>query len=219
MSYKSKELIGYIYKFTNKINNKCYIGKTSNLKRRLWEHKHETCKKDTAFGKALRKYGFNNFDFEILVKIRKVSDRKKLDEILNNLEKYYIEKYNSYHFGYNLTKGGDGSLEFHHSEETKIKMSRTRQNISEEYKEILRQRIKNIKNIHRFKKGEFVPKHYIKVEQYDRDGNYIKTYNSVIEAANAFNSSESSNIISVCKGRRKTAFGFFWKYETKQLSK
>lgn len=205
-----------VYLITNLVNGKKYVGITHNsIEQRFQEHLAKSrCKNGNwKLHRALRKYGFDNFNFEILVKIRKISDKKKLDEILNNLEKYYIEKYNSYHFGYNLTKGGDGSLDFHHSEKTKKKMCITRQNMSEEYKELLRQRIKTIKNLHRFKKGEFVPKHYIKVEQYDTDGNYIKTYNSIREAANAFNSSESSNIISVCKGRRKTAFGFFWKYE------
>lgn len=210
---RREELIGCIYKFTNKINGKCYIGKTANLNRRLWEHKHETCKKSTAFGKALLKYGYCGFNFNILIKIRRITDIKKLNRILDNLEKYYIEKYNSYHFGYNLTKGGDGSLEFHHSEETRRKMSITRKNMPEERKERLRQQIRELGKPYRLKKGDIIPKHHVEVEQYDLAGNYIKTFSSIREAANVLGVTESSNIVSNCRNRRKTAFGYIWKYK------
>jgi len=214
-SLKHKELTGHIYKFTNKINGKCYIGKTACLKRRLREHKHETCKKDTAFGKALRKYGYYNFELEILITIRRINDKKKLNKILDNLERYYIDKYNSYNLGYNLTKGGDGSLEFHHSEETKRKMSETRKNMPEEYKERLRNQVKELGKPYRFKKGDVVNRRHTEVEQYTLDGKYLQTFNSVKDAALSLGIRRAdTNIINTCKGKYKKSYGYIWKYKT-----
>lgn len=56
-----------IYKYTNKINNKVYIGLSNDIDRRRHEHmSHANNKADTYFHKALFKYGIENFDFEIL---------------------------------------------------------------------------------------------------------------------------------------------------------
>lgn len=213
---RPKELVGYIYKFTNKTNGKIYIGKTSNLYRRLWEHQYITPTKNTAFGKAIAKYGYNNFEFNILTKIKRINNKKKLNDILNNLEKYYINKYNSYHFGYNLTKGGDGTIEFQHSKETKQKMSNTRKNAPEEVKQRLREQIIQVSKNTRFKKGEiFAKRKHIEVEQYTLNNEYIQTFYSVKDAEKSLNRNRASvNIISVCKGKYKQAYGYIWKYKT-----
>lgn len=56
-----------IYKYTNKINNKTYIGLSNNIERRKNEHQYFANHiQDTYFHKALYKYGIENFDFEIL---------------------------------------------------------------------------------------------------------------------------------------------------------
>lgn len=212
--WRPKELIGYIYKFTNITNGKCYIGKTANLERRLWEHQNETCKKDTAFGRALRKYGYTNFKLELLIKIKRINTKKRLNTILDNLERYYINKYNSFHFGYNLTKGGDGSLEFHHSEETKKKMSITRKNMPEEYKEKLREQIKELGKPYRLKKGDMLPRRHTAVEQYTLDNKFIKEFYSVKDAALSLGNRRADNsIVRVCKGKAKKAYGYIWKYK------
>lgn len=95
---------GYIYKTTNIINGKFYIGKHSNKKVRdtqlldedyfgsgIWLHS------------AIDKYGLENFTIEIL----EWCDSK---EILNTREKYWISKLNArdHTIGYNLAAGGDG---------------------------------------------------------------------------------------------------------------
>lgn len=96
-----------IYKFTNKIDGKCYIGQSVNIRKRYNQHKgryntfnHQKAKEDTYFHYVLRNYGFDNFDFEIV-------EECSLEE-LNNKEIYYISKFNSlYPNGYNLTAGGN----------------------------------------------------------------------------------------------------------------
>lgn len=95
-----------IYKITNNINNKCYIGQTIKTPEERWkEHKQH------AFGthlndinkslyKAIRKYGVENFTFEVL------QDNIETYEQLDKAEIYWIDFYNSFIKGYNETFGG-----------------------------------------------------------------------------------------------------------------
>jgi len=92
-----------VYKIENIMNNKVYIGYTSlSINERL--HKHYT---NTLYGMksklydSIRKNGITNFR---LCELHRTSD---LSESLN-MEKFYIDKYNSFKNGYNMTLGGDG---------------------------------------------------------------------------------------------------------------
>lgn len=99
-----------IYKATNKINNKCYIGKSVDIDYRINRHRRDAFRETSSayncyFYKAIRHYGLDNFTFEVIEEC----DVEKLDD----REKYYIKLYNSYYKnggGYNLTRGGDGAL-------------------------------------------------------------------------------------------------------------
>ena len=101
------ENIGYIYKITNLINNKCYIGQTTKSIEERWnQHKNDAFRKkrytyNYPLYRAFRKYGFENFSFEVIEKC-KISE-------LNDKEIYWINFYNSYHNGYNQTLGGNGT--------------------------------------------------------------------------------------------------------------
>lgn len=91
---------GIIYKITNKVNGKSYIGQTRyTLEFRWRQHIHK--KDNTYFHNAIRKYGAENFNAEIIEEV----DVSKLDE----REIFYIAKYNTFKEGYNLTIGGDGN--------------------------------------------------------------------------------------------------------------
>lgn len=90
-----------IYKITNKINNKIYIGQSSNIARR-WSYYRNPPKNipyNSAILKAIDKYGIDNFQFEIIEQCS--------TELLNEKEIYWIAYFNSYKDGYNLTPGGD----------------------------------------------------------------------------------------------------------------
>lgn len=90
---------GVVYLITNTINNKKYVGITTrNISDRFKEH----CKANSYIGKAIRKYGKNNFVIQIL-------DMAHSKEDLFDLEVKYISNYNSYRDGYNQTIGGDGA--------------------------------------------------------------------------------------------------------------
>ena len=109
-----------IYKITNKINGKVYIGLSGDIPTRWREHKCHYKFIDNILYRAMRKYGIENFKFEIL-------EYCSLDE-LSDKEKFYIRQYNSYtgwknNNGYNATLGGETSQGAVFSQEVKNKMS------------------------------------------------------------------------------------------------
>ena len=104
---------GYIYKVTNKINEKIYIGQTRQTINRRWSQHITNSKLEQSHSildQAIKKYGSDNFTIECVKKI--VADTKyDLINLLNNEEKIYIKTFkSSTEFGnYNITKGGEGS--------------------------------------------------------------------------------------------------------------
>lgn len=116
-----KGMNGMIYKATNKINGKCYVGQTTqSLDRR--KSSHQICAlngKGYVFHSAIRKHGFENFDWEVL---QVVEDDFDIKSLLNESEKIHIlrEKSSVDLNGYNLREGGNDHP-LHYS--TKIKMS------------------------------------------------------------------------------------------------
>ena len=89
----------YIYKATNKVNGKAYVGQTNNWRSRIWQHMRCYEKEDCLFHDAIKEYGIDNFEWELL---ETCNNRKQALE----LEKHYIELYDTYRNGYNENKGG-----------------------------------------------------------------------------------------------------------------
>lgn len=104
---KQKIAISGIYKFENKINHHVYIGQSVNISQRYKDHLQRyksnfasNNEYDSAIHCALRKYGLENFSFEIIEECpRDIS-------VLNEREIFWISYYNSYNNGYNETPGG-----------------------------------------------------------------------------------------------------------------
>lgn len=98
--------MGYIYKITNKLNNKVYIGQTIRTIEERWKDHQRLLYNEKSNTRplylAMAKYGLNNF---IIEELEEVKNNKLLDE----REKYWINYYNSYNEGYNATYGGNGS--------------------------------------------------------------------------------------------------------------
>ena len=94
--------MGYIYKITNILNKKSYIGQTSkSLEKRFSQHKNNYTKpyfSQLVLYKAFNKNGIENFTFEKLEEV----PNDQLDE----REKYWIRFFNTYENGYNSTLGG-----------------------------------------------------------------------------------------------------------------
>ena len=209
----------YIYKITNNLNQKIYIGKTlSTIEKRWREHCHdcynERCGNRPLYA-AMRKYGIENFIIETVEECS--------DEVLNEREIFWIEYYNSFKNGYNATKGGDGRsyLDYDvvvttYNELKSLTETAKRLEISSKQVQIILKargiKIYTSQEVNRVKNG-------ISINQYDLEGNYIKTFPSIKNAAIELGILKSpkdrgctSHISDVCKNKRKTAYGYIWKY-------
>lgn len=108
MEIQSKDVAGYIYCITNKINNMKYIGVTTQKPEKRWStHKWAyKSKKKIHFRKklyrAMREYGIDNFHMEII-------DTAYSKEELGEKEQKYIKEFNSRSKGYNKSDGGEGT--------------------------------------------------------------------------------------------------------------
>lgn len=113
-----------VYKISNKVNDKCYIGITTNFERRMVEH--QKSKGNYPIVNALKKYGKDNFSFTVL-------DQVESWDTACEKEKYYISFFKTKApNGYNLTDGGEGVVGLEsknkgkkgiHSQETLKKIS------------------------------------------------------------------------------------------------
>ena len=196
-----------IYIWYNTINGKAYIGQTTDEKNRYRKHIEESFNPNSRgynlhLHRAIRKYGVDNFRY---MRIFKKSLPKCLArEILNRAEIYFVEKYNTFHNGYNMTIGGDGVSGHCWTEEERKHQS-----------EMI--------------KGKFVGKlnpmygttwndkqregNQTKVIKYTLDNEFVCEYDSLNEAAKSVNKNHSGNISNCCRGKRNNAYGFKWKYK------
>ena len=213
----------YIYKITNQINKKCYIGKTlESIEKRWHQHKNEAEKdrsKNRPLYQAIRKYGIENFTIEIVEEISNI-----LDTDINEREKYWIEYYGSFKNGYNATYGGDGKHYLDY--------------------ELIFQMYNEIKDCHKVAEklgidagtvskaikslgGTVLPggrdnlNHPKIIHMYSLNGNYEQTFPSVQKAAEwcveqglckIANSGARGHIGDCASGKRKTAYQHKWKY-------
>lgn len=230
---------GYIYKLTNIINNKVYIGKTNHIIRRLKEHQFKTYT-NTYLANSIKQYGWHNFNYEILEEFDNIDNLELLA-----LETAYIEYYNTTNkdIGYNLLlfnfdrtgivvsdetreKIRTANLGRKHSDISKHKMSlwHINKTVSEatKLKMSLNKKGKWAKEKNPFYKKS-IPE-YIKesvrvvcckaIKQIDIDSNkIIKEWRSATDAAIYLgNINRKADIGKVCLGKKKTAFGFKWEF-------
>ena len=118
-------MYGYIYKITNLVNNKLYIGQVvtyKGIQQRFERHiQSAEAGADFKLSRAIRKYGKDNFTIEII-------DFANSREELNKKEKHWIYYYDSFNNGYNMTLGGEGGNTY--SKRTPEQMKITKQKIS-----------------------------------------------------------------------------------------
>lgn len=149
-----------IYKITNLINSKSYIGQTNNIQRRFQEHKSMNVneEKTKVLYLAFKKYGIKNFSFEII---------EEDIENYNEREKYWISFYHTYIKdpccnGYNMTPGGEEPPVFHgeehhlatHSQKEVDIVINLIKNTKLSFRQIAKQSNYDISSIERINKGE-----------------------------------------------------------------
>jgi group I intron endonuclease len=222
--------MGFIYKITNIITNKCYIGETKEkMPETRWKQHKRTIEKGIgcpALQNAVKKYGIDNFTFKVLIIC--------FDEERFKFEKEYIKKFNSIApNGYNLTKGGEGGGFYgkKHSQETINKISNTlknkyinnndlRKNVTEknknlmnlkETKEKITNSVLNTERCKSLKENKLSFKDLtVEVSQYTLDGIFINKYNS-IKQAEIETCVSAKTISKVINYKQKTSGGFIWK--------
>lgn len=227
--------MGYIYKITNKINNKSYIGLTTKTPEERWKQHIRTAYSPNSkdynelFKKAIRKYGPENFEISVL-------DNSDDLEELKQKEVYWIKQLNTYAFapngyGYNSTIGGDAP--------TKPTVSVSRINILtgevvETFSSIKEAEQVYKRGIHEIVHNQIAgqkPKGFtwVKTEditnfditdcynrygvfcQLDTQGNLIELWLNTTDAAESVKCSRG-NISSCLSGNRKVASGYQWCY-------
>ena len=206
--------MGYIYKISNDINDKVYIGKTlASISDRWKEHLSDMDKRKNEkrpLYSAMRKYGTSHFYIE---EIEQCSN-----DIINERECYWINFYDSYKNGYNATKGGEGKA--YADVESII---------------TLWEQGKNIKEIHDITghDGETIKNHLndygITAEQRQERGHGYqrkavamldKNTGEVLKIFDMLSDTEvflqksggRRHVYEVCSGQRKSAYGYKWKY-------
>ena len=188
-----------IYIHKNKINNKIYVGQTcKNVWGRWGLNGQQYCySENNKFGKAIKKYGFENFD-HIIIK------ENLSKEEANELEKQLIVFYDSFKNGYNSTTGGDGGgfIGHKHKKDSIIKMVKK----GKENGMYGKKRPQYVKDAVR-------KSHAKPIEQYDLNGNFLRRYESATYIKKNYNYDNS--LINKCCKNNKAAYGFFWKYADK----
>lgn len=204
-----------------------YIGQTIQEPKRRW--KSGSSYRDQVFGKAIKKYGWDNFEHSIL------KDNILTVEEANYWEEYYIKKYHTYVYdkncrGYNVSPGGYNRDNYGKS----VLQLDINKNIISEFVSICEasraidcspDRISRCCNYPEsahevkgyfwcFKKDfkNFKPKKIKKIQIYQLDANknIINKFNSIAEAGIALGHSKSNNITLCLNGTKYSAYGYYW---------
>jgi group I intron endonuclease len=203
----------YIYQITNKINNKIYVGKTLRTVEERWkEHCQDFNKprnEKRPLYDAMQKYGIINFSIEPLEEVTVFN--------INEKEQYWIELLGSFKYGYNATKGGDGK---HYADYDLIyklfnegKNNLEIQNMTNYDRATITKalELQGISQKERLKRGrQAIEKSVVMIDKDTEED--IKIFPSINKAYQFLNKQHSGHIASVCNGKRKTAYGYKWKY-------
>lgn len=206
--------MAYIYKIINQTNGKIYIGKTLKTIQERWkkhcnDFKKERCDKRPLYD-AMKKYGIENFTVE---QVEECSP-----EIVNEREIYWIEQYGSFKYGYNATIGGEGKQYFDYDLIYSLyKEGKNQKEIATIIgcsTDTVRCALENSgvskeERIHRRQESFGIP-----IAMLDKNtGEILKVFPSAGEAGRYLKKNVGdAHIIAVCKGKRKTAYGYSWKY-------
>ena len=213
--------MAYIYKIINDINDKVYIGKTEfSIEKRFAEHCRDALRERNEkrpLYSAMKKYGVEHFFIELVEETNVPEER----------EAYWIKYYNSFEKGYNATLGGDGKkyidydlvIQTYKKELNAVTTANILNISPDSVRKILKEN-----NVEIISSQEIsAKKNSKKVEMFDLNDNYIRTFNSMIEAGKYLIDNKKSNcklttirqhISEVVRGKRKTCAGFKWKLES-----
>lgn len=219
-------MISKIYKIVNDINDKVYVGKTTNtIEERFKQHIEDSTKRECEHRplyNAINKYGASHFSIHLIEECD--------SSIENEREQYWIGYYKGYEEGYNATRGGDGKCLYDYD----IIKELLEQKISS--KDIAKQigccidvvyKVAKINNIPLKKSVNALSKEMlsnrVKVKQYSLQNEYIQSFDSYADAERwlfeqgiikKLAGGVRTHIGEVCNGKRKSAYKYIWRKET-----
>lgn len=197
-----------IYKITNTINNKVYIGQSTDIAKRWSAHKNPKVEENTLLRKAFQKYGIEHFLFEIIEECS--------IEQLNEREIYWIQYYNSYgEQGYNMTYGGDSHITLDYEQ---IKTNYLETKSIHKTSEILHINRESVRKVLQYYNIEYkadisTPQKIIMINPYTLEE--MHEFNSIVEGANYVGISEGA-IRACLSGKHSVAGGYYWKKQNEQ---
>lgn len=208
--------MAYIYQIVNDINGKIYVGKTErSIEERFREHCKDYTRRDfekRPLYRAMKKYGIEHFHIELLEETDNPEER----------EVYWIEQKRSFKDGYNATLGGDGKRYIDYDLVIAMYLELQNQNEVARRMGISSDTVHTIlksNNVEVLKNSEVSARVTGKIiNQYSLDGEYIQSFPSAKAAAESLgkisstSNGASSHISDVCRGKRKTAYGYKWKF-------
>ena len=199
---------GIVYKYTNIHNGKVYIGQTINesKRREKWFNLNAPYA-GNYINRARIKYGLESFKYEVLFEIE-TDDEIVLRETLDNIESKYISLYKAKdsRYGYNLSDGGKSGVGQVVTKETRAKISKAHRGLKKPMSDVGKL---NISKAHK------EPRPYMrkKIVQLTKEGEVLKVWNGIKEAASALNLNHSNISAALTKsGRHRTCGGFKWEY-------
>ena len=206
--------MGYIYKISNDINNKVYIGKTlASISERWKEHLSDMDKRKNEkrpLYAAMRKYGTSHFYIE---EVEQCSN-----DIINERECYWIDFYDSYSNGYNATKGGDGKS--YADVEAIITLWNKGKNIKEIHDITGHDHITITNHLRNYgitaeerqRRGrDYLRKAVVMLDKNTEE--VLKVFDMITDTETFLQKPGSRrHVYEVCNGKRKTAYGYKWKY-------
>lgn len=209
----------YIYKITNDINDKIYVGKTLYTIEKRWrEHRRDYLQRryeNRPLYAAMRKYGIEHFSINIVEEIFNIN-------IINDREIYWIEYFDSFNNGYNATKGGEGSVRANYQliYDLYINQQLSYKQIKEltGYDTVTIQTALLSYNITKEDiKQNAIKRNSKAVVQIDiKTNKVIASFPNCAAAQEAMTNGASchsgSHISAVCRKKRKTAYGYKWEY-------
>lgn len=200
-----------VYLRTNTVNEKQYVGQTSDFTRRNWDWNTLSNHYANIFlAQERNEYGLENFKTEILAEV-------ETQEEAWELEKKFIKELNTkYPNGYNLTDGGEGISGYHFTEQARNKISQKAKGRkhSEETKKKMSESRKGEKhwNYGRHWSDEYKRKQSRPLLQIDKNTNeIIAEFPSTMEVERQLGFNHS-NITRCCNGFLKQVYGFKWSY-------
>lgn len=212
--------LNYIYKITNSINKKVYIGQTRSSVKHRWDQHISAAlsdkdKQDYNFllHKAIRKYGKDNFQVEMIEEIEEESDLSKREQFwINHYHSCILEENAN---GYNMTYGGEGSSKINKYELYELWMSGKGSVEIARLTGHLELSVRN--NLQTFneynKELDFARNTGTKVYCYNENGELICEYPSIAYASKVAGV-DSSIISKCCNKTKKSAGGYFWSYKS-----